>query len=53
MSLVWCDFIYSLRRAHVRLSDCKDELIWDLDPTGGYYPKVVYIFIIVEHFNRI
>ena len=53
MTLVWSDFIYSLRRAHVRLSDCEDEFIWDMDPTGGYNPKVVYIFISVEHFNRI
>ena len=52
LSRVWTNFIDSLQRAHVRISEREDELIWDLDPASVYNPKVGYTFISVEHFNR-
>lgn len=52
LSKAWGVYIAALRKAHIRLGDCEDLLIWDKSPNGVYSPKVGYIAISVELFNR-
>jgi hypothetical protein len=43
----WDHFIESLQRAHIRLSNMEDELVWKLAPSGNYSPKLGYSQLII------
>jgi hypothetical protein len=36
-------YIFNLKSSQIRLTDCEDELIWDLAPSGIYSPKLGYL----------
>jgi len=40
---VFNNYINNLVQAHIQLNEHEDEMVWDLDPNGGYTPKVGYI----------
>ena len=51
VSRVWEEYVSALRRAHIRLNDDEDVLIWDKASNGRYNRKAGYLAIIVELFN--
>jgi hypothetical protein len=37
MEVEWKNYIFTLQRTHVRLTQAKDELIWGKNVMGGVY----------------
>ena len=48
MGVHWYPYFESLQNAHISLS----ELVWDFDPSCYYSPKVGYIHLSADVFNR-
>ena len=48
----WNNYIYALRRAHIRILDSDDDLIWDVDAHGSYSPKKGYLQLIATQLKR-
>ena len=48
----WNDYIYDLRRAHIRISDSDDDLIWKVDAHGSYSLKKGYLQLIPTQLKR-
>jgi hypothetical protein len=47
-SETWDQYIESLRREHIWISNLEDELVWQLSPFGDYSPKMGYSQLIIE-----
>ena len=48
----WEVYVANLCKAHIRLSEEADSLIWDKSPEGQYTPKMGYSSICVELHNQ-
>ena len=47
---IWDNYLGSLRREHIHLSDTKDSLVWMLSADGIYKPKEGYIALCTDRF---
>lgn len=52
LNRTWDGYVEALRKDHIHLGARYDVLIWDKNLTSGYSPKVGYISISVDLFNR-
>jgi hypothetical protein len=48
----WKAYIVYLRKCNIILNDDEDELIWSLNPTGGYEPKFGYKALALEGIDQ-
>ena len=49
--ICWNDYLAILNSSHVRLTDSKDTLVWNLSKNGKYTPKEGYVHLLHDRFG--
>jgi hypothetical protein len=47
----WTSYIKNLRKCNIFINEEEDELLWSVNPMGGYVPRIGYKMLAMEGFN--